>query len=158
MNQQYVSAAINSTSEDQRVRPVPGGSFDEVLNYNPSTYPGSRLPHVWLNSAVPGKLVSTIDLAGHGAFSLFTGIGGGRWKAAARFAAEKLDVEVKAWAIGWRQDYEDAYSDWTRVKGVEENGCVLVRPDRFVAWRCTGSAEDCEQVLTRVLSGLLGRD
>ena len=158
MNQQYVSAAINSASETSNSRPIPHGSFNPVLHYNPNTFPGSRLPHVWLNSAVPSKLISTIDLAGHGAFVLFTGTGGAGWKEGARFAAAELRIEVKAWAIGWRQDYEDAYYDWTRLRGVEEDGCVLVRPDRFVAWRSVGMMDNCGKVLTGVLKGLLGRE
>ena len=37
---------------------------DSVLYYVSNTYPGSRLPHEWLNRAVPVTPISTIDLAG----------------------------------------------------------------------------------------------
>jgi hypothetical protein len=29
-----------------------------------------------------------------------------------------------------------AYRDWVKIPGVGEDGCVLVRPDHFVAWGC----------------------
>jgi len=49
---------------------------DSVLYYVSNTYPGSRLPHEWLNRAVPVTPISTIDLAGKGGWTIITGIGG----------------------------------------------------------------------------------
>ena len=108
---------------------------DSVLYYVPNTYPGSRLPHEWLNRAVPVTPISTIDLAGKGAWTIITGIGGDGWKSAAVTVVQELGVEIKEHRVGFGQDWEDVYHDWERVRGVEESGCVLVRLDRFVAWR-----------------------
>jgi hypothetical protein len=36
-----------------------------ILYYEKRVYPGARLPHVWLNKAIPTKPASTIDLAEH---------------------------------------------------------------------------------------------
>lgn len=56
---------------------------DAVAFYTPSTYPGRRLPHVWLDRTLPARPVSTVNLAGKGAFCLFTGPSGAVWKDAA---------------------------------------------------------------------------
>lgn len=89
-----------------------------------------------------GQLVSTQDLAGKGRFTLFTGIGGKEvWSQACKLVAVQLNgVEIECVSIGWGQDYSDALGMWERKMEVEEDGCVLVRPDRYVAWRC-GSLE-----------------
>ena len=159
MGQVYTGRGVYA-SDEPNVYVRPGrAAEDEVLYYEPSTYPGCRLPHVWLNKAVPGKPVSTIDLAGRGAFTLFTGIGGEAWKRSAEKVARKLGVELQVHSIGFRQDWEDVYSEWERLRGVGESGAVLVRPDRFVAWRAVevlGSAEACEAKLTEVMRSVLG--
>ena len=43
--------------------------------------PGAKLPHTWVTR--DGHRVSTLDLAGHGTFSVWTGIGGQAWLDAA---------------------------------------------------------------------------
>ncbi|TVY85272.1 2,4-dichlorophenol 6-monooxygenase [Lachnellula suecica] len=153
MNQRYESKAIYLNDEGSRP-PLPE---NPVLQHEITTYPGSRLPHAWLNTRLPGKQISTIDLAGHCAFSLFTGIGGGAWKAAAVNASEVLGVEIRAYSIGWGQDYEDVYFDWAERREIAEDGCVLVRPDRFVAWRSMGMVESASEKLLHVLRAVLGK-
>ncbi|KUJ13596.1 uncharacterized protein LY89DRAFT_622534 [Mollisia scopiformis] len=153
MNQRYESKAIFLQDEGPRP-PLPQ---DAVLEHEITTYPGSRLPHAWLNTKLPGKQFSTIDLAGHGSFCLLTGIGGDEWKTAARQAAKELDININAYSIGWRQDYEDVYFDWARRREIAEDGCVLVRPDRFVAWRSKGMISDPAEKLLHVLKTILNR-
>jgi hypothetical protein len=61
-------------------------------------------------------------------------------------------------SIGHGQEWEDVYYDWTKVRGVEDDGAVLVRPDRFVAWRCRqaiSTEEGCEAKLLRVMRDAL---
>jgi hypothetical protein len=153
MNQRYESKAVYLADEGPRP-PLPE---DAVLHYQITTYPGSRLPHAWLNTRSPGPKVSTIDVAGHGAFCLLTGIGGEKWKAAAVEVAKKLGITINAHSIGWMQDYEDVYFDWARRREVNEDGCVVLRPDRFVAWRAKGMVDDCEVKLESVLRSVLSR-
>lgn len=153
MNQRYTSSAV----WHKDVGELPTFSTHPKQYYHATTYPGARLPHVWLNSAIPGKKISTIDLAGKGSFLLLTGIGGGGWKIAAQHISQDLGVPLIAHAIGFRQDYEDMYLDWVRLRGVEESGCVVVRPDYFVAWRTerweeASSAQVLREVLTSILS------
>ncbi|EKV05242.1 hypothetical protein PDIG_37570 [Penicillium digitatum PHI26] len=159
MNQHYEGRGIYSTDEAQPYRQFGRAAEDKVLYHEPSTYPGSRLPHVWLNKATPEKPISTIDLAGHGLFTLLTGIGGEAWKEAAGTVAKKLKIPIQACSIGFRQDWEDVYFEWETVRGVEESGAVLVRPDRFIAWRALKALQDstaCERKLLTVMRSVLG--
>lgn len=153
MNQRYVSAAVFLDDE----KPRPDLPADPVLDHEITTYPGSRLPHAWLNTKVPGKRFSTIDLAGHGQFSLFTGIGGEKWRIAAEKVSETLGIEIGVYSIGWRQDYEDVYFEWARRREVGESGCVLVRPDRFVAWRSMEMIDGPDEKLLLVVRSILSR-
>ncbi|KAI7023114.1 Aldolase [Hortaea werneckii] len=120
MNQRYDSGAVYFGDEATAQQAPPS---DPVLQYQLSTYPGSRLPHAWLNKRSPAKApISTIDLAGHGAFCLLTGIGGDAWKQAAEKSRLKLSVPINAYSVGWKQDWEDVYGDWARRREIEEDG------------------------------------
>lgn len=130
---------------------------DPILDHTRSTYPGSRLPHAWLNKSIPERPISTIDLAGKGGFTILTGIGGELWKEAAIQVSEVLGVPVKAYSIGFRQDWEDVYFEWENVREIEEDGCILVRPDRFIAWRASRMLADPVHALSNVLRTILDR-
>ncbi|KAH8659796.1 2,4-dichlorophenol 6-monooxygenase [Xylariales sp. PMI_506] len=153
MNHRYVSAANGPAGPEP-----PAWPEDPILHHRSSTFPGSRLPHAWVNRRLPEKEHrSTLDLAGHGVFCLLTGIGGDTWKAAAAVVGEELGIEIKAYSIGWGQDYEDVYRDWERKREVSEGGCVLVRPDRYVCWRAMDTAEECEDKLRVAMRKVLGK-
>jgi hypothetical protein len=159
MGQRYTGAGVYDADEVNPWAPRGKAAEDSALHYVPSTDPGCRLPHVWLNTSIPTQPKSTIDLAGQGKFTLFTGIGGTGWKEAARDVEKKLGVPMKVYTIGFRQEWEDFYFEWQRVRGVEDSGAVLVRPDRFVAWRCEralGSADACSEKLLTVMRSVLG--
>ncbi|KAK0732911.1 FAD binding domain-containing protein [Lasiosphaeria miniovina] len=151
MNQRYFSNAVFQA--DQGAPPPP--PEDAVRTYQMTTFPGRRLPHAWLNTRSPGKRLSIIDLAGHGQFCLLTGPGGHGWKDAAAVVSESLGAEIKSYAVGWHQDYEDVYFDWARRREVDEDGCVLVRPDRFVAWRSKAMVPDPVSRLEAVMKSVL---
>ena len=64
-------------------------------------------------------------------------------------------------SVGFRQDWEDVYFDWERLRGVDESGAVLVRPDRFVAWRAPSvlsSEEECSNKVLQVMRTVLGHE
>lgn len=123
--------------------------------------PGSRVPHAWLE--MEGRRVSTLDLAGPG-FALLAGAEARDWCAAARTAAARLDVDLKAFRIagtagGGDADAVDPEGAWCRAAGVGDHGALLVRPDGFVAWRAGGAAaeSEAEAVMEGVVRGVLGR-
>ena len=112
-------------------------SVDLLKEMVVSTYPGYHLPHVWVAKNGQSHRISTLDLCGKGAFTLITGIGGDEWKAWAKILRTKRPgLVLNVVSIGWRQDYLDVYGDWEKVRVVDDNGVVLVRPDHFIAWRC----------------------
>jgi len=155
MNQRYESGAVYLKDEKEARRPPPD---DPVLQYQISTYPGSRLPHAWLNKRVPEHApISTLDLAGQGAFCLLTGIGGEKWKQAAYEACRYLGVNINAYSIGWQQDWEDVYGDWDGRREIEEDGCVLLRPDRTICWRSMSMRDDSNEALLKVMRTVLGK-
>ena len=150
LGHRYASSAVVSDGT-----PEPAHTRDPELHYHPTTWPGARLPHVWLGRG--GHRVSTHDLAGKGRFALFTGISGEAWAAAAEQVAAELGVELGAHVIGPGREHIDLYDDWARAREVGEDGCVLVRPDAHVAWRSHGLADDPAAELSRVLRTVLSR-
>ncbi len=128
MNQRYVSDCVVPDNT-----PPPAWVRDPELFYHPTTYPGARLPHVWLQR--DGKPVSTLDLVGHGRFTILTGIGGEAWVEAAGIAAARFGMMVDAVVIGPDRDATDLFGDWATLREIDESGCLLVRPDQHVAWR-----------------------
>jgi 2,4-dichlorophenol 6-monooxygenase len=150
LGQRYRSGAVVSDGT-----PEPPFTRDPELYYHATTWPGARLPHCWLGA--DGHRVSTHDLAGKGRFALLTGISGEPWEDAARAVAAELGIELCAFVIGPGRQYTDLYDDWSRLREVAEDGCVLVRPDVHVAWRSQRMAEDPAGELARVLGAVLDR-
>ncbi|KAI5205034.1 hypothetical protein E4T39_03151 [Aureobasidium subglaciale] len=141
MNQIYAgSPLVYAEAGDE---PPSNDHIDLVKQLAVSTYPGYHLPHVWLAENGQSQKISSLDVCGNGRYTLLTGIGGDAWlDAVSSLQQERPGIVVNVISIGWHQDYMDAYGDWEKVRGVEEEGCVLVRPDHFVAWRCRSMAED----------------
>ena len=144
MNQRYRSSAAVTDGQ-----PEPAFVKDKELHYAPTTSPGARLPHVWVFDK-HGAQHSTLDLTGHGKFTLLTGIGGEAWVE----AAKGLDIVTRV--IGPRRDYEDHTGDWARAREIADSGCLLVRPDHHVAWRASNLTADPHADLTRALNAILG--
>lgn len=155
MNQLYASSAIYVGNEEDVYRPGPREQKDPYRFHDPSTYPGRRLPHVWLGTRVPGKMVSTLDVVGNGRFTLLAGIGGDAWRKAADMVEITLGVRAKVVGIGFGLEWEDVYLEWEEKSGIEEDGCVLVRPDFFVAWRSKSSGDESARLL-EVMRSILG--
>jgi len=148
LDQRYRSSAV--IDDGASAEPV----RDPELFHHASTIPGARLPHAWLGRG--DRRVSTVDLIGGGRFSVITGIGGGGWIEAAEAASASLGLEIRSHTIGPGRDWEDLYGDWAGLSGVEETGCVLVRPDGHVCWRSRAASVDCVGELGRALRSILG--
>jgi 2,4-dichlorophenol 6-monooxygenase len=154
MGQRYASAAIAADTQPIDAQAIPvEEERDAELYYRPSTVPGSSLPHAWLERE--RNAISSIDLAGHGRFTLLTGVGGTAWKQAARHVRETLGIEIEAIAIGPGCEVLDPYSNWAARRGVLESGCLLVRPDRHVMWRAQTVSANASQVLLDVMRSVL---
>ncbi len=151
LGQRYRSAAV----VDDRT-PFPEYTRDPELYYQPTTHPGAYLPHVWLEHHQ--KQISTLDLAGHGKFTLITGIGGEGWLEAAEKISAELGVEIVGRPVGYRLDFDDVYGDWARLREISDGGCLLVRPDRHIAWRVHESVPDPVAVLRRTVRQVLALD
>jgi 2,4-dichlorophenol 6-monooxygenase len=148
MGQSYTSDAIAPDGTD-----VPTPPRDPELYYTPSTRPGGRLPHAWLQ--VGTDTVSTLDICSSDELTLIVGIGGEPWIRAAEKTAADLGVRLSTRAVGYRQPYDDVCGDWGRLSGIDDDGCLLVRPDRHIAWRSARLPDDPAGELHRVLLQVL---
>ena len=126
--------------------------------YRPTTLPGHALPHAWVEGD-DRRRRSTLDLVKPGRFLLIVGEDAHEWAEAGRAIAERSDLALDVVSIG-HSDGEvlDPRSSWTRQREVSAAGAILVRPDRFVAWRSIGESTTPEQDLEGALSAVLRRD
>ena len=150
MNQRYRSGAIVTDGQAE-----PAFARDAELHYQPTTWPGARLPHVWVYDAA-GKRHSTLDLCGRGQFTLLTGIGGEAWVAAAEAVARARGLKIRSHVIGPRRPIADHSGDWARAREIGDAGCLLVRPDHHVCWRSAAMTDAPEADLARVFTAILG--
>ncbi len=150
MNQRYHSVAIVTDGQIE-----PAFELDADLHYQPTTWPGARLPHVWLYAHDTGAEVSTLDLCGHGRFTVLTGLGGEAWAKAAEAVGAALGIDLTAHVIGPRRPFLDHSGDWARASEIADSGCILVRPDHHVAWRAESLSADPQAELLRVLRSVL---
>ena len=150
LNQRYASTAVVTDGT-----PAPVNPRDDELFHQPTSWPGAKVPHAWLTRGT--TRLSTLDIGGHGRFTLLTGIGGESWLDAAETVAGALGVELTAVSIGPGADCEDVYGDWARLREIGDRGCLLLRPDNHVAFRSPGTVDDPEQVLKTALSQILAR-
>ncbi|WP_042883008.1 FAD-dependent oxidoreductase [Cupriavidus necator] len=151
MNQRYKSSAVATDGSAE-----PAFERDPELYYQATTYPGARLPHALVFDA-RGRQHSTLDLTGHGRFTVLTGVGGEAWREAAEKVGKKLGLQIDVRIIGPRQQYADHTGDWARAREVGDTGCVLTRPDHHVAWRSFALPADPAAELLQVMSGVLSR-
>ncbi|PPJ57900.1 hypothetical protein CBER1_09953 [Cercospora berteroae] len=154
MNQIYAESPLVTVENGDTSKPDLA-SINLLKQQVISTYPGHHLPHVWIAKDSQSERISTLDVCGRGAFTLLTGIGGDPWREwAADLAALREGLVLNVVSIGWRQDYKDLYGDWSRVREVEDEGAVLVRPDHFVAWRCQSASRASSTTLIEVFDAI----
>jgi 2,4-dichlorophenol 6-monooxygenase len=131
---------------------------DPIRVYEPSTRPGSPLPHAWLDTDDGGR-ISTLDLIRPGRFLVITGEDGHDFGAAADKLAAEHDLPLDTVRIGHLDgDHLDPRCRWLRLRGISATGAVLVRPDRFVAWRRLDAGADPQAELAAALGTVLGRN
>lgn len=152
-NHRYASGAVIPDGT-----PEPEFTRDRELFAQPTTWPGAKLPHTWVTAG--GLRTSTLDLVGHGKFSLVTGIGGEDWLEAAAQLADKLGVEITPVSIGPGQPFEDPYGTWAELREIADGGALLVRPDLHIAARSLTAPASAQQAygwLAEALAAVLHR-
>jgi 2,4-dichlorophenol 6-monooxygenase len=146
----YESAAI-----------VPDGSeppdpVDEIRVYDPSTRPGAPLPHAWIDDD-EGTRQPIKNLVRPGRFLLIASEEGEQWCEVAR-ELEEAGTPLDTVRIGHVDgDLFDPRCMWLRRREIGPAGAILVRPDRFVAWRSMGAAEAPRDELAEALGKVLAR-
>ena len=108
---------------------------------------------MWLQAGT--DTVSTLDICSAEQLTLIVGIGGEPWIRAAEKTAADLGVRLSTRSVGYRQLYDDVCGDWGRISGIGDGGCLLVRPDRHIAWRSAQLPDDPAAELRRVLRQVL---
>jgi 2,4-dichlorophenol 6-monooxygenase len=132
-------------------------AVDDVRIYEPSTRPGAPLPHAWLEDE-GGERQAIKDLVAPGRFLLIAGEDGGAWCEAASELASTAALPLDAVRIGHLDgDLYDPRSAWVRCRQIQSDGAILVRPDRFVAWRAPTAVDDPLGALAGVFSQILAR-
>jgi 2,4-dichlorophenol 6-monooxygenase len=141
---------------------IPDGSaephaIDDIRLYEPSTRPGSPLPHAWIDDESDNRRPLK-DLVVPGRFLLIAGEDGRDWCAAAATLVAANDLPVDAVRIGHIDgDLFDTRLAWAQFRGITTRGAVLVRPDRVVCWRSAGAAANAAATLAEALGKVLGR-
>lgn len=133
---------------------VPDGSerpmgASPVRDFVPTTRPGARLPHAWLER--DGRRISSLDLLGYDRFTLVSDASAPAWSEAVAALGHAWLTSV---AIGG--DIRDPDGHWERVREIERDGAILVRPDGHVAWRSRSSVADPRAAIRQALERVLG--
>jgi len=108
---------------------IPGGPEHQYREYRPTTWPGARLPHVWLPS---GTAVQ--DLVGNTGFTLLR----------LNTAHDVSDLRAAFQKYGAPFSVLDIASDDART--VYERDLLLLRPDLHVVWRGNRPPENPQEL------------
>jgi 2-polyprenyl-6-methoxyphenol hydroxylase-like FAD-dependent oxidoreductase len=109
---------------------VPGGPEHRFREYEPTTWPGARLPHAWLADGAP--MQDRIPYDGYTLLKL------------ARTAADTSDLEQAMRATGAPLAVLEVPDDLPRE--VYGHDLLLLRPDLHVVWRGNRPPEDAREV------------
>ncbi|KIV95025.1 hypothetical protein PV10_02732 [Exophiala mesophila] len=144
---------------DEGLRIADGTEEPEIdplgQTYSPTTRPGHRLPHAWLQLHLDDSIVSTHDLVGFkGSFLLLTDDSGKSWIEASKRLIARHKVPIAVAQVG--SQYKDMEDQWEQCGQLKEGGAILVRPDNFVAWRSKGPSNTGGRELEDAFNSLLG--
>jgi 2-polyprenyl-6-methoxyphenol hydroxylase-like FAD-dependent oxidoreductase len=138
LGNRYVGSPINVYNEPES-DVQNAAEFEDAVNYVPSTRPGCRAPHAWLDD---GRSRSTLDLFGRGFVLLNFG-------EPAQEAQDLVDA-ARSKAI----PIELVRIDQAHVREAYSKRFVLVRPDGHVAWRADAVPSDASQILDKISGNL----
>ena len=149
MNHRYKSNSVLTEGDKE-----PEFKKDKELFYQPTTYPGARIPHAWVYDKT-GVKHSLLDLCGKGNFSIFTGIGGEQWLKASKNIETQLGIKIQCNIIGPDQDFEDHAGEWSSIREISDSGLILVRPDQHICWRSKDMMSNSSEKLMDVMKKIL---
>lgn len=141
--------------------PPPDG-HQSSITYVPTARPGHHLPHLWVTR--DGSRISTHDLVVHDGLTLLVrDSAASAWadalKAASPFLAAPVAVAVVGPSDGVREPGgSTAVDSWTVLSGTAEDGALLVRPDRHVAWRTPTMPADPADALINAVTLVVDPD
>lgn len=131
--------------------------LDPVRLYEPSTKPGHPMPHAMVERE--GERIPLVSLVHGGHFLLIAGEDGGDWIEAANKIAAEHELPIKAATVGvLGSDYVDVRASWLKNRSISSTGAVLIRPDRYVAFRSEGGAENAQAVLKSAIGQVLAKE
>jgi len=147
----YSSAAVVDDGSDPYI------PLDPVRLYEPSTKPGHPLPHAWVERE--GERLPLGTLVHGDYFLLIAGEDGNAWVEAAEKLAAEHNLPLRAVRVGvLDSDYVDVRCAWLKNREITSTGAVLVRPDRYIAFRSMEAVDDPKAVLTGTLNQILSTD
>ncbi|MFV0375164.1 FAD-dependent monooxygenase [Microbacterium sp.] len=124
--------------------PVPADDADPIT-FHSTSRPGHHLPHAWLaDGGEPLTPRSSHDLVAAEGLTLITSVSASaRWSDAVAAVGGAMPVTVAA--------IPDEDGAWVRVREIDQDGALLIRPDRKVAWRAVGMPTDPGKALLAAL-------
>jgi 2,4-dichlorophenol 6-monooxygenase len=132
--------------------------IDPIIDYQPTTWPGARLPHFWIRR--DGMTLSIHDVIADDSMTLLVKPEARRaWLGAVQGVGSHGPLFVRCLAIGSGPDAdcEDPQRAWANFSETDDSGAVLVRPDRHVAWRCRTLPRNPGEELDVALRQILDR-
>jgi hypothetical protein len=129
--------------------------IDSIVDYQPTTWPGARLPHFWIRR--DGMTLSIHDVIAENSMTLLVKPAAKRaWLQAVQGVGNHgLLIMCLTIGNGPDADCEDPQRAWPNFSGTDDSGAVLVRPDRHIAWRCRNlprnPVEELEIALREIL-------
>lgn len=131
-------------------------SADDAAHFSPRESrgrPGTRAPHLWLERQ--GQRLSTLDLYG-ASFVLLAGPHADEWCRCARIAASQERLALGVFRPG-ADGLEDPAAHLSDLHGIGPDGCVLVRPDGFIAGRMRSAQGASVEAVRSLLARAHGR-
>jgi len=122
------------------------GPENHVTQYLPSTAPGARFPHLWLDRAQTRSTHDALDSKG---YTLLLGDDGSPWQSALETLGP-LRSKLKIDFLGSMCEGEEERRALVDLCGIERDGALLIRPDVHVAWRQTSLTTTPKRTLQRV--------
>lgn len=145
----YTSSAIIGDGTDYT-------PLSKIRIYEPSTRPGHPLPHAYVERS--NERIALSSLVSTGKFLVLAPDEGQAWVDAANELADQYDLPIVAATVGEVEtDYVDVRYSWMKYRQINSDGVMVVRPDRYIAYRSMSAVENPKAELEDVFRTVLAR-